>query len=114
MAGKSGAFSAAGAPRSGRRSPIRQILSVEPQPFGGEIVEPPPQQPVEGQNVEAQHSDPESDAGGVALGRPARDVGADAGSAQGRIAPLHDLRDDAAFPHPAPPAPPARASSPQT
>src|SRR5207249_6563218 len=99
MARKSGAAaSPVGALRSASTSTIKQTLSVEPQPFGGEIVEPPPQQPVEGQNVKAQHPNPEGDTGGVALGRPPRDVGADAGRVQGRIAPLHDLRDDAGVP----------------
>src|SRR5437660_12702925 len=98
MARKSDVASPVGALRSARTSTIWQIPSVEPQPFGGEIVEPPPQQPVESQDGEAQDSDSEGDAGSIALGRPSRDVGADTGRAQGRIAPLHDLGDNAGVP----------------
>src|ERR1019366_5092616 len=98
MARSSGAARPLDWVRSVTSSTTQPIPSVEPQPFGREVVEPAPYEAVEREHIKAQYPDPEGDAGGVALGRPLRDVGADAGRAQGRIAPLHDLGDDAGVP----------------
>src|SRR5271170_3385622 len=72
--------------------------SVEPQTLGGKIVEPSPQQPIEGENVEAQYADAESDAGAVAGGGGAGDIGADARRGQYGVPPLHDFGNDARIP----------------
>src|ERR1700752_4507684 len=72
--------------------------SVEAQALGGEVVEAPPQQPVEAEYVKAEYANPERDACAIALGGGACNIGADSGCSQLCVAPLHALGDDAAIP----------------
>ena len=77
---------------------FRKSGLVEAQAFGGEIIEPTPEQPIEGEDVEAEDADAERDTGTVAVGGSSRDIGADPGGGQRCVTPLDDLGDDTGVP----------------
>src|SRR5262249_44442809 len=53
------------------------MTSIHAQTLGGKIVEAPPEQPVEQDDIEAENRDAERDALRIAGLRPLRDIGAD-------------------------------------